>query len=87
MVENYRYLGVFLGSTLDWKCNPESVYKNKQSKLYFLRKLGSFSFFTKMLCVFYRPVVESAIYFAASVGAAVSEPETLLGTALEPLGL
>ena len=75
-VEYYRHLVVYLDNRLDLKCNTEVVYKKGHNRLYFLRKLRSFHVCTKMLYVFYRSVLESATCFAASVGAAVSEPET-----------
>ena len=30
VVEEYRYLGVYLNSRLGWKCNTEAVYKKGQ---------------------------------------------------------
>ena len=43
VMEDYRYLGVYLDSRLDWKCNTEDVYRKGQSRFYFLRKLRSFN--------------------------------------------
>ena len=30
VVEDYRYLGVYLDSKLDWKCNTEAVFNLKK---------------------------------------------------------
>merc|ERR1712035_43413 len=64
-VEEYKYLGVQLDNRLEWKVNTEYIYKKGQSRLYFLRKLRSFNVCSKMLHLFYKSVVESAISFAA----------------------
>ena len=98
--EEYRYLGVYLDSRLDWKCNIEAVFKKGHNRLCFLRKLMSFNVCTKMLHILYKPLVESAICsLQSSVGAATSDPDSkklnklikkagsVLGTALEPLEL
>ena len=37
--------GVHLERRLDWRCTTETIYKMGQSKLYYLRKLKSFSAF------------------------------------------
>lgn len=37
--ECWRYLSAHLRNRLDWKCNTEVVYKEGQSRLYFLRKV------------------------------------------------
>ncbi|KAI4901739.1 hypothetical protein NFI96_010966 [Prochilodus magdalenae] len=46
VVRSYRYLGVHLDERLDWSVNwsvnTDIVYKKAQSRLYFLRRLGSF---------------------------------------------
>ena len=76
VVQEYKYLGVQLDNRLEWKCNTEYIYKKGQSRLYLLRTLRSFNVCTKMLHIFYKSVVESSIIFAASAGAAASEPET-----------
>ncbi|KAI4899267.1 hypothetical protein NFI96_008017 [Prochilodus magdalenae] len=41
VVRSYRYLGVHLDERLDWSVNTDTVYKKAQSRLYFLRRLGS----------------------------------------------
>lgn len=64
MVEEYKYLSVHLDNRLDWRLISEAIYKKSQSRLYFLRKLGSFN----------KCVVESLLKSPA--GVAASEPGT-----------
>ena len=64
-MEVYRYLGVVIDNSLDWKSNTESVYSKRMSRLYFLRKLCSFHVCNKMMEIFYQSVVSSIIFFAA----------------------
>ncbi len=42
MVRTYRYLGLELDDRLDWSSNTDALYRKGQSRLYFLRRLGSF---------------------------------------------
>ena len=56
-VEDYKYLGVTINHTLDLRSNTKAVYKKGMSRLYFLRKLRSFSVCSKMLEIFYQSVV------------------------------
>ena len=39
VVQDYKYLGVYLDNKLDWAKNTEAVYKKGQSRLYFLKRL------------------------------------------------
>ena len=55
---------------LDWKCNTDALYKQRQSRLHVLRKIRAVSAFRKMLKIFYKSVVESAI---SSVWGAASD--------------
>ncbi|KAI4887111.1 hypothetical protein NFI96_003141 [Prochilodus magdalenae] len=49
VVRSYKYLGVHLDERLDWSVNTDIVYKKAQSRLYFLRRLGSFRICQKLL--------------------------------------
>ena len=64
IVEEYKYLGVYLDHKLDWTRNTEAVYKKGLSRLYFLRRLRSFNICRTMLRMFYESVVASAILYA-----------------------
>ena len=64
VVQDYKYLGVYLDNKLDWAKNTEAVYKKGQSRLYFLRKLRSFKVCNIMLRMFYQSMIASAIFFA-----------------------
>ncbi|KAI4889418.1 hypothetical protein NFI96_008497 [Prochilodus magdalenae] len=61
VVRSYRYLGVHLDERLDWSVNTDMVYKEAQSRLYFLRRLGSFRICQKLLLMFYQSVVASVL--------------------------
>ncbi|KAI4884426.1 hypothetical protein NFI96_009490 [Prochilodus magdalenae] len=64
VVRSYRYLGVHLDERLDWSVNTDTVYKKAQSRLYFLRRLGSFRICQKLLLMFYQSVVASVLFYA-----------------------
>ncbi|XP_034088755.1 uncharacterized protein LOC117557164 [Gymnodraco acuticeps] len=64
VVEDYKYLGVHLDNGLNWRINTDAVHKKGMSRLYFLRKLRYFHVCSKMLEIFYRSVVASALFFA-----------------------
>jgi len=53
VVEEHRYLGVYLDDRLDWKCNIETIFMKEQKRLYFVRKLRSFRVCTDVLYIFY----------------------------------
>ena len=38
VVETHKYLGLWLDNKLDWASNTIQLYKNAQSRLYFLRR-------------------------------------------------
>ncbi|KAI4891122.1 hypothetical protein NFI96_002470 [Prochilodus magdalenae] len=64
VVRSYRYLGVHLDERLDWSVNTDMVYKKAQSRLYFLRRLGSFRICQELLLMFYQSVVASVLFYA-----------------------
>ena len=99
VVEEYKYLGVHLDNRLDWRCNTYAVYKKGQNRLYFLKKLQSFSVCNKMLHIFYKSVIESAILSAAirwgssirdsdlKLNKPIKKAGSVLGTVVKPLEL
>ncbi|TWW74395.1 hypothetical protein D4764_14G0003980 [Takifugu flavidus] len=54
-----------LDNKLEWSTNTDAVYKKAMSRLYFLRRLRSFSVCSRMLHMFYQSVMASTIFFAA----------------------
>ncbi|TWW67277.1 hypothetical protein D4764_02G0003180 [Takifugu flavidus] len=64
IVPSYRFLGVQLDNKLEWSTNTDAVYKKAMSRLYFLRRLRSFSVCSRMLHMFYQSVMASTIFFA-----------------------
>ncbi|TWW53679.1 hypothetical protein D4764_0152530 [Takifugu flavidus] len=65
IVSFYRFLGVQLDNKLEWSTNTDAVYKKAMSRLYFLRRLRSFSVCSRMLHMFSQPVMASTIFSAA----------------------
>lgn len=51
-VSTYKYLGLHLDNKLDWSANTDVLYKKGQSRLYFLRRLGSFNVCSRFLLMF-----------------------------------
>ncbi|XP_059801863.1 uncharacterized protein LOC132378747 [Hypanus sabinus] len=65
-VQTYKYLGVQLDEKLDWTANTDALCRKAQSRLYFLRRPASFNVCSEMLKMFYRSVVESALFFVVA---------------------
>ncbi|KAI3358764.1 hypothetical protein L3Q82_014727, partial [Scortum barcoo] len=63
-VRTYKYLGVHLNNKLAWTDNTDSLYKRGQSRLYMLRRLGSFGVCRPLLRTFYETVVASVVSYA-----------------------
>ena len=64
IVQTCIYLGVLLDNKLEWSANIEAVYRRGQSRLFFLRRLGSFNVCSDMMCMFYYTIIESALFYA-----------------------
>ncbi len=64
IVEDYKYLGLYIDNELEWAKNTDALYRKGQSRLYFLRRLRSFNICRTMLRMFYESVVASAILYA-----------------------
>lgn len=66
MVEEYKYLGVHINNGLEDQCciQVKAAYKNEMSRLCFLRKFRSFNTSSKMLEIFSKSPLVSAVYFA-----------------------
>ena len=77
VVEDNRYLGVYLYNRLDWKCNAEAFDSKGQSRRYFLKKFRSFGVRTRCYPdIFYKSVGRVQHALQPSVPAAASEQET-----------
>ena len=74
-VEDFKYLGVTINHSPDWRSYTGAVYRKGMSRLYFLRKRRSFNVCSKMLEIFslWWPVYFTLLWF---VGEAASEPAT-----------
>ncbi|KAI4899536.1 hypothetical protein NFI96_002056 [Prochilodus magdalenae] len=64
LTQIYRYLRPHLDERLDWSANTDILYRKGQSRLYFLRRLGSFNICRKLLQMFYQTVVSSCLFYA-----------------------
>ena len=62
-VDNYKFLGVHLNSSLDWSDNAGAIYSKGKSRLFFLRRLRSFGVCNRMLQMFYQSVMASVLFF------------------------
>ena len=65
-MDSYKYLGVQINNKLDWSTNTDTIYRKGQSRLFFLRRLRSFSVCSRLLKTFYQSVVASALFFAVA---------------------
>lgn len=64
IVSSYRYLGVHVDSKLDWKVHSSNTFKKSQSRMFFLRKLRSFSISRPILNTFYNGILGSVLFYA-----------------------
>ena len=97
-VKTYKYLGVQLDEKLDWTANTDALCRKAQCRMYFLRRLASFNVCKDMLRMFYRSVVESALFFVVAcwgssikkrdelrINKMVRKASTVVGTELESM--
>jgi len=65
IVEEYKYLGVYIDNKMDKTKNTEALYNKGQSRLYFLRRLcRTHNVCRTMKQMFYHSVVASVIFYA-----------------------
>ena len=62
-VETYKYLGVYLESTLCWSVHIDSLIKKLNVRMYCLRKLSTFGVNRKILLMFYNSVICGVWYY------------------------
>ena len=63
IVPKYRYLGTTIDSKLKWHDECKSILSKAQTRMYFLRKLGSLHIDKPILRLFYKSIVESILLF------------------------
>jgi hypothetical protein len=63
-VDEYRYLGTVLDSSLNFTANTNLINKKCQSRIYCLQKLRSLQVTSKVLQGFYRCFIESVLTFS-----------------------
>ena len=64
VVTEYKYLGTIFTNRLTWDINTDTILKKAYQRLYFLRKLNSFSVSVSTLTSFYNAFIESIISFS-----------------------
>ena len=62
-VDSFRYLGVVFDTQLNWGDNTDALIKKVNSRMYCLRKLGSYSVSTHLLQMFYSSVICGVLTF------------------------
>ena len=68
IVTKYKYLGTVFDNKLRWDDNTEVIVKKYQQRLYFLRKLNSFSVDKTILNLFYKSFIECFFVLRLSTG-------------------
>ena len=63
IVGEYKYLGSIIDCKLGWSPNALALLKKGNQRLYFMKKLNSFSVGPKLLELFYKSTVESVVTF------------------------
>ncbi|OCT91724.1 hypothetical protein XELAEV_18014788mg [Xenopus laevis] len=53
MVEEYKYLGIFIDNSLNWAKNTAVLYRKGMSRLFFHRRLRSFNVCKEIMLMFY----------------------------------
>ena len=64
IVDSYKYLGTTFDAKLKWEENTQLITRKCQQRIYFLRKLASFSVDKTILNLFYSSFIESILCFS-----------------------
>lgn len=65
--QTYKYLGVYIDSSLTWKTHTEWVCTRLHQRLYFLRRLRFYGVNKKIMMLFYKAVLESIVKYGVTV--------------------
>ena len=63
MVTEYKYLGMFIDSNLNWNFNTQKIAAKANQRIFFLRKLNTFNVSSHILYLFYQSVIQSIMTF------------------------
>lgn len=63
MVDDFKYLGTYIDSSLTFQINTDHVFKKCSQRLHLLRKLNSFGVSQSILETVYKSLVESILSF------------------------
>ncbi len=65
IVTEYKYLGTFIDSKLNWNSNTDSIYGKCQQRLHLMRKLRSFNVSQSVMSIFYITFIQSVLTFSS----------------------
>ena len=60
-VSDLKYLGTFIDSNMNWNTNTQKLVAKANQRMFFIRKLKSFSVGNDILFLFYQSVIQSII--------------------------
>ena len=82
MVEDFKFLGTTISSSLRWETNARAAAKKANKRLFFLRQLKKFKMNRNILVLFYRSTIESVLTFSLSTwyGNATLDDKKLLNS-------
>ena len=63
VVNSYKYLGVIIDDKLSFSDNAQHVYKKGIQRIHYLRILKDINVDRKILCLFYKSIIESVLIF------------------------
>ena len=61
--QSYKYLGTVIDDKMNFEDYVSNIYKKCNTRLFFLRKLGSFQVDVKIMELFYLSVIQSILEF------------------------
>ena len=64
---SFKYLGVYVDSSLSWTQHVDYICNKVQQRIYFLRRLRSFGDSSKVLSLFFKATIQSVLQYGGSV--------------------
>ena len=61
---NYKYIGTYIDSHLNWNVNTQKLCSKANQRIYFLRKLKLFIIDRDIMMMFYQSAIQSVITFS-----------------------
>ena len=63
VVDNFKYLGTFIDSNLNFSDNTDDIFKSCNQRLHLLRKLNSFRVSKHIMETVYKNLIEGIVTF------------------------